>query len=82
MNEVETKEGQDFGRERNTCLIVLCENDILINGAEYKHVANGEVRIFADGTIDESNGELVDIDREGLAFAIAAGRQIFNMEDV
>lgn len=72
----------NIGRESNRVVIVLTEGDVVVDGDEYKHVSSGEVRILADGTIDEQNGELVEIDPEAIAYAVAAGKEIFNMENV
>ena len=70
------------GRGRNTRIIDLTEGDILVDGEDLQHVSVGEITIYADGTIDTKRGELAPIDREAIGYAIAAGRTIFNMEDV
>lgn len=71
-----------LGGKRNTLIVDLTEGDILVNGDILQHVAEGEVSIYADGTIDTSRGELALIETEAVGYAIAAGKQIFNMEEV
>jgi hypothetical protein len=71
-----------FPRRRNLLVATLVEGDVLINGETINHVADGEISIFADGTIDESKGELAEIDSDGLAAAMGGGVTIFNMSDV
>lgn len=81
LNELE-KDETIVTPKRNTKIIDLTEGDILVNGDELQHVAEGEVSIYADGTIDTSNGELALIDHEAVGYAIAAGKTIFNMGDL
>ena len=75
-------EGMVEPRTRNTRIIDLVEGDILINKGELAHVSSGEVRIYADGTIDLDNGEIAIVDEFALGQAIATGATIFNMEDI
>jgi hypothetical protein len=69
-------------KTRNAVLITLVEGDILVNDGVYKHVSEGEVTIYADKTIDESNGELIEISIEGIQSALAEGNQIVNLEEL
>lgn len=69
-------------RDRNTRLVTLTEGDVLIDGDTMYHVAHGEVSVFADRSIDQSQGELAEVSVEAVQYAIAAGKQVFNMEDV
>lgn len=69
-------------RNRNTRIITLIEGDILVRDEEYYHVSEGEVSVYADGTIDEKRGELAPVEQDAIGYAIAAGATVFNMEDV
>lgn len=83
QNETEQKDWRDFpNRERNTLVIALTEGDVLVDGELFRHVADGEIYIYADGTIDESKGELAEVSIEGVQDAMTTGKQVFNMEDV
>lgn len=82
-NDEPKKDWRDFpNRERNTVIETLTEGDILVDEELYRHVSEGEINIYADGTIDDRNGELVEISIEGVQAALSTGKQIFNMEDV
>ena len=77
------KDWRDFpNRERNTMIIALTEGDVLVDGDLIRHVSEGEVLIYADGTIDEHKGELAEISIDGVQTAMTTGKVIFNMEDV
>jgi len=77
------KDWRDFpNRERNTMVIALTEGDVLVDGDVFKHVSEGEVYVYADGTIDESKGELAEVSIDGVQDAMTTGKQIFNMEEV
>lgn len=80
LNELENTKA--LGDKRNTLIITLTEQDILVDGDELQHVSEGEISIYADGTIDTRNGILEPIDQEAIGYAIAQGHQIFNMENV
>lgn len=79
--ETPTTKGSTGSRDRNTRLVTLTEGDILIDDDTMYHVAHGEVSVYADRTIDQRDGELAEVSVEAVQFAIAAGRQVFNMED-
>lgn len=81
LNELEQFKADAEGN-RNTRIVDLIEGDILVNGDELSHVTAGEIAIYADGTIDVSRGELAPIERDAVGYAIAAGRTIFDMEDI
>jgi hypothetical protein len=82
-DEPKKKDWRDFpNRERNTMIIALTEGDILVDGETYRHVAEGEIYIYADGAIDESKGELAEVSIDGVQTAMTTGKQIFNIEDV
>lgn len=83
MNE-ETEESNEplVTRARNMAVIILVEGDILVDGDSLQHVSEGEITVYADGTVEDTRGELAPIDKEAVAYAIAAGQQIFNMSDV
>ncbi len=69
-------------RERNTLIATLVEGDILVDGDIFSHVASGEINIYADGKIDYTTGELIEVSVEAVSEAISKGSEIFNMEDV
>jgi hypothetical protein len=66
---------------RNKRLATLVEQDILIKNHEYFEVTDGEVDIFADGTVDETRGTRHEVSREVVAEAISRGSVIFNYDD-
>lgn len=75
-------EGVVEGRSRNTRIIDLVEGDILVDNGIYQHVAEGEITVYADGTVDARRGELAEVSIEAVTEALASGATIFNMEDV
>ena len=77
MQEIET-----IGRARNTRLITLTEGDVMIRGGELFEVQDGEVDVFADGTISEGRGSLHEVSKEALSDAIARGSEIFDYDEV
>ncbi len=84
LDELENlKEDDIVTKPRNTRIIDLVEGDILVGlDGELQHVSSGEVSVFANGLIDDSLGILTPIDQEAVGYAIAAGKTIFNMEDI
>lgn len=66
-------------RSRNTLLIELVEGDILADGDKYSRVDWGEISIYADGTVDTTNGKLVSVSIK--TTALGFNGTIFNMED-
>lgn len=81
LTELEKYKADAVGT-RNTRIADLVEGDIIVDGDDIQHVANGDVSIFSNGTIDDSLGELAPVDAEAIGYAIAAGNTIFNMEDI
>ena len=69
-------------QRRNTCIITLCEGDILKDEEGLRQVISGEISIFADGTIDDTNGELANTDRDGVQFAVISGHIVFDINDI
>ena len=67
-------------RSRNTRIVDLVEGDILVDGDIYYKVDWGEVSVNADGTIDQTNGELVPVSIEAITIGFTG--TLFNMEDV
>lgn len=69
-------------RRRNQLISTLVEGDVIIDGENIMHVAEGEVSIYSDGRLDTSQGRLAAIDQEGLAMVMGGNGTIFNLEDV
>jgi hypothetical protein len=69
-------------RNRNAVVIVLSDGDVLAREGSYFHVSDGEITVYADGTVDETNGELAEIAIEGVQAAMGAHKQVFNLEDI
>lgn len=68
--------------KRNKRIITLVEGDILKAGDMLEHVTEGEIHVYADGTVDDKEGILAEVSREEVGFAIARGSVICNLEDI
>ena len=66
---------------RNKILISLTEGDILKKGEDFFTVSVGEVSVYADGTIDQSAGELHAVSKDAIVRAIANNAQLFNYDE-
>lgn len=70
-----------IGRSRNSCIEVLTEGDVFILDELPYHVTSGEIQVFADGTINLTNGEVAEVAIESLHDAALRGKTILNVDE-
>lgn len=82
QTEEQTSGWQDFPGRRNPSIITLTEGDVLIMEEGFYHVADGEITIYADKTIDQAHGELIEIAEIGVQNAVLQHKTVFDMKDL
>lgn len=81
LDEISDLKGVEgvVSRGRNTRIIDLVEGDILVDDDTFYKVEWGEVGVNSDGSLNITNGELVEVSKEAL---LGFTGTLFNLEDV